>query len=39
MLTIKNELDFVSGCGLLIRNRVGRENFYMLDLDRLDDIF
>jgi Fic family protein len=36
--TAKKELDFIESCGLLIRNRVGKENLYLLDLDELDAI-
>ena len=35
--TIKKELDYITVNDLLIKNRVGRENFYMLDLEKLDD--
>lgn len=37
--TVKKELDFVDRHHLLIKNRLGKENHYMLDLMRLDHIF
>ena len=36
--TIKKELDFINGLGLLIRNKVGREFHYSIDLERLDSM-
>ena len=36
--TAKNELDRISARSLLIRTRVGRENYYQLDLDSLDEM-
>jgi len=34
--TVKKELDFIENSQLLIKTRVGRDNLYMLDLDKLD---
>jgi len=36
--TIKKELDFICNSELLVRNRIGREFFYMLDLEKLDEL-
>jgi Fic family protein len=35
-VTIKKELDFIYLQNLLIRNKIGREYFYILDLEKLD---
>lgn len=37
--TVKKELDFIDNSQLLIKTRVGRDNLYMLDLDKLDSIW
>jgi Fic family protein len=34
--TAKKELDFLSSHNLLTRNRIGRENYYLLNLDEVD---
>jgi len=34
--TVKKELDFISSNSLLIRTRVGKENLYMIDIEKLD---
>jgi len=36
--TVKKELDYIDNSRLLIKTRVGRDNLYMLDLDKLDNI-
>ena len=35
--TAKKELDLLDDHRLLIKNRIGKENFYQLDLERLDN--
>ena len=35
--TAKKELDLLDGHRLLIKNKIGKENFYQLDLERLDN--
>jgi len=35
--TAKKELDFISQSDLLVRSRIGKEYYYMMDLDKLDD--
>jgi len=34
--TVKKELDLIESSHLLIKNRIGKENYYMLDLEKLD---
>lgn len=36
--TIMKELEIISGGGLLIKNKVGNENYYMVDLEKLDQV-
>lgn len=36
--TVKKGLDFIEKEGLLIKEKVGKENFYSLDLSKLDQI-
>lgn len=36
--TTKNQLNIIDDAGLLIKKRVGREHFYMLNLEKLDAI-